>query len=62
LVADVALQFALELRDDWQARAEDALEKARKMKLGPERFDAMKKAGQLRVAADLERALKARKD
>jgi hypothetical protein len=56
LAADVALQFALELRDDWQARAEDALEKARKMKLGPERFDAMKKAGQLRVAADLKRA------
>jgi hypothetical protein len=47
---------------DWQARAEDALEKARKMKPGPERFEAMKKAGQLRVAADLKRTLKAGKD
>jgi hypothetical protein len=47
---------------DWQARAEDALEKARKMKPGPARVEAMKKAGQLRVAADLKRALKAGKD
>jgi hypothetical protein len=46
---------------DWQARAEDALEKARKMKPGPERIEAMKKAGQLRVAADLKRALKSDK-
>ena len=48
-------------RHDWQARAEDALEKARAMKPGPERIEAMKKAGQLRVAADLKRALKSAK-
>lgn len=48
-------------RHDWQARAEDALEKARKMKPGPERIEAMKKAGQLQVAADLKRALKSDK-
>jgi hypothetical protein len=42
---------------DWQARAEDALLKAQSMEPGPERAEAMKKAGQLRVAADLKRAL-----
>ena len=47
---------------DWHARAEEALEKARRMKPGPERAQALKKAGQLQVAADLKRALKAEKD
>jgi hypothetical protein len=42
---------------DWQARAEDALSKARSMKPGPARSEALKKAGQLQVAADLKRAL-----
>jgi hypothetical protein len=32
------------------------------MKPGPERSLALKKAGQLQVAADLKRALKAEKD
>jgi hypothetical protein len=40
---------------DWDARAEDALTRARKMKPGPARAEALKKAGQLQVAADLKR-------
>lgn len=40
-------------RHDWHARAAEALEKARKMKPGPERNEALKKAGQLQSAADL---------
>jgi len=47
---------------DWHARAEQALEKARRMKPGPARSLALKNAGQLQVAADLKRALKAEKD
>jgi hypothetical protein len=47
---------------DWHARADEALEKARRMKPGPARSLALKKAGQLQVAADLNRALKAEKD
>jgi len=47
---------------DWQGRAEQALEKARRMKPGPERSLALKKAGELRVAADLKRASKAKKE
>jgi hypothetical protein len=47
---------------DWHARAEQALAKARRMKPGPERALALKKAGELRVAADLKRALRAKKD
>jgi hypothetical protein len=47
---------------DWHARADEALEKARRMKPGPARSLALKKAGQLQVAADLKRALKAEKD
>jgi len=46
---------------DWQARAEDALSKARRMQPGPARSEALKKAGQLQVAADLKRALSASK-
>jgi hypothetical protein len=42
---------------DWHARAEEALEKARRMKPGPARSLALKKAGQLQVAADLKRIL-----
>jgi len=47
---------------DWHARAEDALEKARGMTPGPARALALKKAGELRVAADLKRALRGKKD
>jgi hypothetical protein len=43
---------------DWHARAEDALEKARSMKPGPERALALKKAGQFQVAADLKLTLR----
>jgi hypothetical protein len=43
---------------DWHARAEDALEKARSMKPGAERALALKKAGQLQVAADLKLILR----
>jgi hypothetical protein len=39
--------------DEWYTRAEDALEIARNMKPGPERALALKKAGQLQVADDL---------
>jgi hypothetical protein len=37
---------------DLDARAEIALEKARKLPRGPERSEALKKASALRVAAD----------
>jgi hypothetical protein len=47
-------------RHDWYARAAEALEKARKMKPGAERTDALKKAGQLQVAADIKGYLSAR--
>ena len=47
---------------DWRSRAEQALEKARRMKPGPERALALKKAGELQVAADLKHALRAKKD
>ncbi|HXO70400.1 MAG TPA: hypothetical protein VN838_15665 [Bradyrhizobium sp.] len=40
-------------RHDWRARAAEALEKARKMKPGAERNEALKKAGQLQSAADM---------
>lgn len=40
-------------RHDWDARAEEALVEARKLPHGPERSEALKKAGQLRVAADM---------
>jgi hypothetical protein len=46
---------------DWYARAEDALEKARAMKRGPERIAALKKAGELQVAADLKLASESKK-
>ena len=41
-------------RHGWQARAAEALAKARKMKPGAERNEALKKAGQLQVAADIK--------
>ena len=42
---------------DWDARASDALVEAKKLPPGLERSKAMKKAGQLRVAADMKRIM-----
>jgi hypothetical protein len=47
-------------RHDWFGRAAEALEKARKMKPGRERNDALKKAGQLQSAADMFGYLKSK--
>jgi hypothetical protein len=47
-------------RHHWFARAAEALEKARKMKPGPERSEALKKAGQLQSAADMMGYLKSK--
>jgi hypothetical protein len=47
-------------RHDWYARATEALERARKMKPGAERNEALKKAGQLQTAADIMGYLKSR--
>ena len=47
-------------RHDWFARAAEALEKARRMKPGRERNDALKKAGQLQTAADMFGYLKSK--
>ncbi len=40
-------------RHDWLVRAAEALEKARLMKPGAERNNALKKAGRLQTAADV---------
>jgi hypothetical protein len=47
-------------RHDWLARAAEALEKARNMKPGAERNEALKKAGQLQSAADTMGYLKSK--
>jgi hypothetical protein len=47
-------------RHDWQARAAEALEKARRMKPGAERNEAFKKASQLQTAADMMGYLKSK--
>ena len=47
-------------RHDGLARAAAALEKVRKMKPGAERNEALKKAGQLRSAADMMGYLKSK--
>jgi len=47
-------------RHDWFARAAEALEKARKVKPGAERNEALKKAGQLQSAADVMGYLKSK--
>lgn len=39
---------------DWDARASEALANAKKLPLGSKRAEAIKKAGQLRVAADMK--------
>jgi hypothetical protein len=43
---------------DWNARAMDALAEALAMPKGPDRSDALKKAGRLRVAADMQQNLR----
>lgn len=47
-------------RHDWLARAAEALEKARRMKPGAERNEALKKAGQLQNAAEVMGYLKSK--
>jgi hypothetical protein len=47
-------------RHDWDARASDALENAKKLPPGSKRIEAIKKAGQLRIAADMKDLLMAR--
>lgn len=47
--------------DDCGARADEALEAARNMPPGPERNDALKKAGELRNAADVDGPVFARR-
>jgi hypothetical protein len=46
---------------DWKA-AEAALEKARSLPGGPERIDALRRAGKLRFAADRERHKKEQRE
>jgi hypothetical protein len=41
-------------RHDWDARASEALENAKKLPPGTKRIEAIKKAGQLRLAADMK--------
>jgi hypothetical protein len=41
-------------RHDWDARASEALENAKKLPFGTKRIEAIKKAGQLRLAADMK--------
>ena len=47
-------------RHDWDARASEALENAKKLPPGSKRIEAIKKAGQLRVAADMKSLLTAK--
>ena len=42
---------------DWDTQASDALAEAKKLPPGLKRSEAMKKAGQLRVAADMKNLL-----
>jgi len=39
---------------DWDARAQEALDAARKLPHGAARSEAMKRAGELRLAADMK--------
>jgi hypothetical protein len=47
-------------RHDWYARATEALQRARQMKPGAKRSEALKKAGQLQTAADIRGYLKSK--
>jgi hypothetical protein len=42
---------------DWDVRATKTIEQARKMPLGHQRSDALKEAGRLRIAAEMNRRL-----
>jgi hypothetical protein len=44
-------------RHDWYGRASEALVNAKKLRPGPNRTEAIRKAGQLRVAADMKKLL-----
>jgi hypothetical protein len=46
---------------DWAARAADALTQAKKLPPGSMRSEAIRKAGQLRVAADMKNWLMTKK-
>jgi hypothetical protein len=45
---------------DWDARATKIIEHARKMPLGHQRSDALREAGRLRIAAEMDRWLSAK--
>jgi hypothetical protein len=45
---------------DWAARAAEALEQAKKLPPGLQRFEAIRKAAQLRIAADMKSWLTAK--
>jgi hypothetical protein len=45
---------------DWDARATKVIEHARKMPLGHQRSDALREAGRLRIAAEMDRWLSAK--
>jgi hypothetical protein len=45
---------------DWTARASEALAKAKKLPPGLKRSEAIRKAGQLRIAADMKNRLTAK--
>jgi hypothetical protein len=47
-------------RHDWDARASEALAEAKKLPPGSKRTEAIRKAGQLRVAADMKDLLMAK--
>jgi hypothetical protein len=42
---------------DWDARASEALADAKKLPAGSERTEAIRKAGQFRIAADMKNLL-----
>jgi hypothetical protein len=50
----------LEQSRDWDARATKVIEHARKMPLGQQRSDALREAGRLRIAAEVDRWLSAK--
>ena len=45
---------------DWDSRASEALANAKKLSPGLKRSEAIRKAGQLRIAADMKRWLTAK--
>jgi hypothetical protein len=47
-------------RQDWDARTSEALENTKKLPPGSKRIEAIRKAGQLRLAADMKDLLEMR--